>query len=415
MLAKAVAGEAGVTFFHASGSEFDEMFVGTGARKIRSLFQTARQRAPCVIFIDEIDTVGAKRTNSAAHPYANQTINQLLAEMDGFQKNEGIIVLAATNRPEHLDKALVRPGRFDVKVVVDPPDYKARIDILGFYLSKIITGKDIDVSAIARKTTGFTGAALENLINQAALKAALDNENEVNMNHIEWGLEKIDMGPAKLSRIPDEDTNRKTAYHEAGHTLIAYFTKDSMPLRKVTIIPRGGALGYTSFTPEEKDQFGQTKSQLLASIDVSLGGRIAEELIFGTEYVTTGASNDFQKATKTAENMVKFYGMSEKIGYRVVLEGNNESEKHMEMYDQEIQRILTESYERVKNILKTHSSELKALAEALIIYETLEADEIKSILEGRKLQGKLTKNENKSKLTPKSKTNQTGDLVVTNN
>jgi ATP-dependent metalloprotease len=420
LLAKAVAGEAGVVFFHASGSEFDEMFVGTGAKKIRQLFQAARARAPCVIFIDEIDSVGAQRTNSPTHPYANQTINQLLAEMDGFQKNEGVIVLAATNRPQFLDKALTRPGRFDVQVAVDAPDYKGRIEILDLYLSKIVKGSDLDVELIARKTTGFTGAELANLVNQAALKAALENENEVNMRHIEWGLEKITMGPAKLSKIPDELTNRNTAYHEAGHTLIAYLTKDATPLRKVTIIPRGQALGYTAFTSEEKDQYGQTKSQLLANIDVALGGRIAEELTFGVENVTTGASSDFQSASKTAERMVKYYGMSDKVGYRVVIDRENNSQdlsqESQELFDQEIRRILSESYERTKNLLKTHSRELKALAEALLIYETLEADEIKTVIEGRKLTGKIQKGESGSKKPNNNqssiKENESGKVVV---
>jgi ATP-dependent metalloprotease len=420
LLAKAVAGEAGVVFFHASGSEFDEMFVGTGAKKIRQLFQAARARAPCVIFIDEIDTVGAQRTNSPTHPYANQTINQLLAEMDGFQKNEGVIVLAATNRPQFLDKALTRPGRFDVQVAVDAPDYKGRIEILDLYLNKIVKGSDLDVELIARKTTGFTGAELANLVNQAALKAALENENEVNMRHIEWGLEKITMGPAKLSKIPDDATNRNTAYHEAGHTLIAYLTKDATPLRKVTIIPRGQALGYTAFTSEEKDQYGQTKSQLLANIDVALGGRIAEELTFGIENVTTGASSDFQSASKTAERMVKYYGMSDKVGYRVVIDRENNSQdlsqESQELFDQEIRRILSESYERTKNLLKTHSRELKALAEALLIYETLEADEIKTVIEGRKLTGKIPKGESGSKKPNNNqssiKENESGKVVV---
>jgi ATP-dependent metalloprotease len=398
LLAKAVAGEAGVPFFHASGSEFDEMFVGTGARKMRQLFQSARQRAPCVIFIDEVDSVGAKRTNSPMHPYANQTINQMLAEMDGFEKNVGIIVLAATNRPENLDSALTRPGRFDVQVGVDAPDFKGRLEILELYLGKIVQGSDIDINRIARKTVGFTGAELENLVNQAALRAALDNENEVSMKDIEWGYEKITMGPAKLSKIPDDETNRVTAYHEAGHTLIAYYTKDAMPLSKVTIIPRGRALGYTAMMPTEKDQYGKTKSQLLASIDVSLGGRIAEELIFGNENVTTGASSDFKSATQVAENMIKYWGMSEKLGFRVVVQKNeyeseNLSPQSQEIVDQEIRRLLQESYDRAKNILKTRSGELKALAEALLQYETLDADEIKAIIEGNKLPLRTPKSE----------------------
>jgi ATP-dependent metalloprotease len=309
LLAKAVAGEASVPFFHCSGSEFDEMFVGTGARKMRQLFQAARARAPCVIFIDEIDSVGAKRTNSMAHPYANQTINQMLAEMDGFLVNEGIIVLGiltnllfcfwliyihriqfkkkysplppkkgATNRRNQLDPALLRPGRFDLEVNVGVPDVRGRAEILEHYLKKVVLSADADVEILSRLTVGFTGADLENLVNQAALRAALENDVEVRMKHLQWSFDRIKMGAAKLSRIPDEKTNRCTAYHEAGHTIVSFYTKESMKPHKVTIIQRGQALGVTAFAPEEKNLYGTTKAQLIAFIDVAMGGRAAEEI-----------------------------------------------------------------------------------------------------------------------------------------
>lgn len=359
------------------------------------------------------------------HPYANQTINQILAEMDGFEKNEGIIVLAATNRPEQLDPALKRPGRFDVEISIEAPDVKGRMDILELYLSKIIKGDDIDINKIARKTTGFTGAELENLVNQAALKAALENKDEVTMKDILWGYDKIAMGPEKLSKIPDEETNRATAFHEAGHTIVAYFTKDAMPLHKVTIIPRGRALGYTSMIPNEKDQYGTTKNQLLARIDVFMGGRVAEELIFGNENVTTGASSDLEKATRLAERMVKNFGMSDKAGFRVIetrSNGLNEVEESLsqqtqELIDQEIRRILQESYDRAKNLLKTHMNELKTLSETLLIHETLDIEEIKTVIEGNKLPPKVNVRDqtNVNRNPSKSSNNTTPNNLKNNN
>ncbi|KAH9492109.1 ATP-dependent zinc metalloprotease yme1l, partial [Bulinus truncatus] len=244
LLARAVAGEAGVPFFHASGSEFDEMFVGLGAKRIRQLFSAAQEQAPCIIFIDEFDSVGAKRTSSAIHPYANQTVNQLLNEMDGFQQNEGIIVMGATNKVDNMDKALRRPGRFDVEVTVTLPDFKGRKEIIELYISKVKKDPNVDVDKLARGTTGFSGAELENLVNQAALKAVIDGNDTVTMDHLEFARDKIIMGPERKHRIPDEETNLTTAYHEAGHTLVAYFTKDATPLHKVTIIPRGQSLGH---------------------------------------------------------------------------------------------------------------------------------------------------------------------------
>ena len=312
LLARAVAGEAGVPFFHAAGPEFDEILVGQGARRVRDLFSTAKLKAPCVVFIDEIDSVGAKRSNSVLHPYANQTINQLLTEMDGFRQNEGVIVLGATNRRDDLDKALLRPGRFDVEVQVPVPDFNGRKEILELYLSKVKYSNDVDINMLSRGTTGFTGADLENMVNQAALRAAIDGQSSVTMQYLENSRDKILMGPERKSRIPDEEANTITAYHEGGHALVAFYTKDSHPLHKVTIVPRGPSLGHTAQLPD-KERFFTTKSQMLAQMDTLMGGRAAEELIFGSEKITTGAYDDLRKATIMATHMVKDYGMSDKV------------------------------------------------------------------------------------------------------
>nr|CAD7456914.1 unnamed protein product [Timema tahoe] len=388
LLARAVAGEAGVPFFHAAGPEFDEVLVGQGARRVRDLFKAAKDRAPCVIFIDEIDSVGAKRTNSVLHPYANQTINQLLSEMDGFHQNAGVIVLGATNRRDDLDKALLRPGRFDVEVNVPTPDYTGRKEILDLYLGKV-TSKNINVELLARGTTGFTGADLENMVNQAALRAAIDGADCVSMKHLENARDKVLMGPERKSRIPDEEANLITAYHEGGHAVVAHYTKDSHPLHKVTIIPRGPSLGHTAYIPE-KERYHVTKAQLLAMMDTMMGGRAAEELIFGPEKITSGASSDLKQATSIATHMVKDWGMSEKAGLRTY-DGNNGSfvtvnevsPNTNDLIDTEIKRIMMESYDRAKTILKTHHKEHKMLAEALLKYETLDADDIKAIMKGK--------------------------------
>ncbi|CAF3530171.1 unnamed protein product [Adineta steineri] len=395
LLARAVAGEAGVPFFHTSGSEFDDMFAGAGARHVRQLFTTAKSHAPCVIFIDEIDSVGAKRSSSQLHPYANQTINQLLTEMDGFKKNEGIIVLAATNRRDYLDSALLRPGRFDSEIYIAPPDLRGRKEIFELYLSKMKHDPAIDIEYLARGTTGFTGAEIENMVNQAALYAAQLNCLFVSMKHLEWARDKVLMGPAKKSKLPDFETNNITAYHEAGHTIVRYYTRDADPLHKVTIIPRGQALGFTAHIPI-KETYNRTRSQLLAEMDVMMGGRVAEEQIFGTDKITTGASNDFSQATKLAANMVKQFGMSDKIGTRSFQEEeqdaglgfvrvNNISPTMQEMIDLEIKQLMEESYDRAKILLKKHARELKILAEALLHFETLSADEVKSLIEGRRI------------------------------
>ncbi|CAI9563075.1 unnamed protein product [Staurois parvus] len=285
LLARAVAGEADVPFYYATGSEFDEMFVGVGASRIRNLFREAKANAPCVIFIDELDSVGGKRVESPMHPYSRQTINQLLAEMDGFKPNEGVIIIGATNFPEALDNALVRPGRFDMQVTVPRPDVKGRTEILKWYLGKIKYDESVEAEIIARGTVGFSGAELENLVNQAALKAAVDGKSMVTMRELEFSKDKILMGPERRSVEIDNKNKTITAYHESGHAIIAYFTKDAMPINKATIMPRGPTLGHVSLLPEN-DRWSETKSQLLAQMDVSMGGRVAEEIIFGPEYIT---------------------------------------------------------------------------------------------------------------------------------
>ncbi|CAD6998577.1 ATP-dependent zinc metalloprotease YME1 homolog isoform X2 [Ceratitis capitata] len=384
LLARAVAGEANVPFFHAAGPEFDEVLVGQGARRVRDLFKAAKQRAPCVIFIDEIDSVGAKRTNSVLHPYANQTINQLLAEMDGFHQNAGVIVLGATNRRDDLDQALLRPGRFDVEVVVSTPDFTGRKEILSLYLAKILHD-EIDLDMLARGTSGFTGADLENMINQAALRAAIDGAETVTMKHLESARDKVLMGPERKARLPDEEANLITAYHEGGHAIVAYYTKESHPLHKVTIMPRGPSLGHTAYIPE-KERYHVTKAQLLAMMDTMMGGRAAEELIFGTEKITSGASSDLKQATSIATHMVKDWGMSDKVGLRTfenakgLVASESLGPNTVEVVDAEIKRILNESYERAKAILRKHTKEHKALAEALLKYETLDAEDIKAIM-----------------------------------
>ena len=349
LLARAVAGEAGVPFFHASGPEFDEVFVGQGARRVRDLFAQAKLRAPCVVFIDEIDSVGQKRTNSVVHPYANQTINQLLTEMDGFKQNEGVVVIGATNRREDLDKALLRPGRFDVEVPVPPPDLKGREELFEYYLSKIKKGSDVVADILAKRTTGFTGADIENMINQAALRAAIDGASSVSMTHMEYSRDKVIMGPAKKNRIPDEEANRITAFHEGGHTIVSYFTKEALPLHKVTIISRGQSLGHTAFIPE-KEMYHTTKAQMLARLDVSMGGRAAEEVVFGSEKVTSGAFSDLSEATQIATQMVKMYGMSDKVGLRTFndpAENKDLSAATTDAIDLEIKRILQVSFSRL--------------------------------------------------------------------
>ncbi|XP_045538301.1 ATP-dependent zinc metalloprotease YME1L isoform X2 [Papilio machaon] len=391
LLARAVAGEARVPFFHAAGPEFDEILVGQGARRVRDLFKAAKERAPCVIFIDEIDSVGAKRTNSVLHPYANQTINQLLSEMDGFHQNEGVIVLGATNRRDDLDQALLRPGRFDVEVSVPTPDYGGRVEILRMYVSRVAAQPDVDVETLARGTTGFTGADLESMVNQAALKAAVEGAQTVSMGHLEEARDKLLMGPARRSRLPDDEANAITACHEGGHAVVAYYTKDAHPLHKVTIIPRGPSLGHTAYIPA-KERYHVTKQQLLAMMDTMMGGRAAEELVFGPDKITSGGSSDLKQATSIACHMVREWGMSEKVGLRALepprgalAPSETIGPYTNELVDGEIKKLLSDSYERAKAILRAHAKEHKALSDALLKYETLDADDIKAIMSGEKL------------------------------
>ncbi|KPP63912.1 ATP-dependent zinc metalloprotease YME1L1-like, partial [Scleropages formosus] len=363
LLARAVAGEADVPFYYASGSEFDEMFVGVGASRIRNLFREAKANSPCVIFIDELDSVGGKRIESPMHPYSRQTINQLLAEMDG---------------------ALIRPGRFDMQVTVPKPDVKGRTEILKWYLRKIKVDSAIEAEVIARGTVGFSGADLENLVNQAALKAAVDGKDMVTMKELEFAKDKILMGPERRSAEIDQKNKTITAYHESGHAIVAFYTRDAMPINKATIMPRGPTLGHVSMLPEN-DRWSETRSQLLAQMDVSMGGRVAEELVFGSENITTGASSDFDDATKIARMMVTRFGMSDKLGVMTYSDVSKQSPETQAAVEQEVRTLLKESYERAKHILKTHSKEHKNLAEALLMYETLDAKEIQMVLEGKTL------------------------------
>ncbi|XP_040911440.1 ATP-dependent zinc metalloprotease YME1L1b isoform X2 [Toxotes jaculatrix] len=385
LLARAVAGEADVPFYYASGSEFDEMFVGVGASRIRNLFREGKANAPCVIFIDELDSVGGKRIESPMHPYSRQTINQLLAEMDGFKTNEGVIIIGATNFPEALDNALIRPGRFDMQVTVPKPDVKGRTEILNWYLKKIKVDPAIEANIIARGTVGFSGADLENLVNQAALKAAVDGKDMVTMKELEFAKDKILMGPERRSAEIDKKNKLITAYHESGHAIVAYYTKDAMPINKATIMPRGPSLGHVSMLPEN-DRWSETRSQLLAQMDVSMGGRVAEEIIFGHDYITTGASSDFDSATKIAKMMVTRFGMCEKLGVMTYTDMTQQSPETQAAVEHEVRLLLKESYERAKALLKSHAKEHKNLADALLMYETLDAKEIQLVLEGKTLE-----------------------------
>ncbi|XP_077997018.1 ATP-dependent zinc metalloprotease YME1L1-like [Glandiceps talaboti] len=385
LLARAVAGEADVPFFYASGSEFDNMFVGSGARRVRELFAEAKINTPCVVFLDELDSVGGKRVNSPLHPYSRQTINQLLSEMDGFKQNEGIIVIGATNFVEALDTALTRPGRFDTQVIVPKPDVRGRLEILQLYLGKVKVHPDVNAENIARGSVGFTGAELENLVNQAAVKAAGDGKSFIDMQDLEFAKDKILMGPERRSAEIDFKNRKITAFHEGGHALVAFYTKDATSINKATIMPRGPTLGHVSLLPD-KDQWNETKSQLLAQMDICMGGRAAEELIFGPELITTGASSDFDQATKIANLMVTRFGMSEKLGMMTYDDKRGQSPETEAMIENEVRTLIGESYERAKNLLKTRSKEHHQLAEALLKYETLTSEEIGDILQGKGVQ-----------------------------
>mmetsp|Transcript_21683 Transcript_21683/g.60293 ORF Transcript_21683/g.60293 Transcript_21683/m.60293 type:complete len:661 (+) Transcript_21683:653-2635(+) len=380
MLARAIAGEAGVPFFYCSGSEFEEMFVGVGARRVRELFAAAKKSSPCIIFIDEIDAIGSRR-NPKDQQYMKMTLNQLLVELDGFRPSEGIIVVAATNFPESLDKALVRPGRFDRHVVVPNPDIEGRRQILEAHFKNVPKAKDVDLKVIARGTPGFSGADLANIVNIAALKAARDGSDAVTQTNLEYAKDRIIMGAERKSAVISEQNRKITAYHEGGHALVAMFTEGALPVHKATIVPRGMALGMVTQLPDS-DNTSISRRQLLAKLDVCMGGRVAEELIFGEKEITTGASSDFEQATKMAQAMVTKYGMSGSLG-AVSLEYENQamSSETRKLVEAEVEALVKSAYENAKRILKTHEKELHTLANALLEHETLSGQQITEMLE----------------------------------
>ena len=392
LLAKAVAGEANVPFFYVSGSEFEEMFVGVGARRVRELFKAAKKQAPCIVFIDEIDAVGSQRSPKDAQN-TRMTLNQLLTEMDGFNSSDvqGIVVLAATNTPEALDKALVRPGRFDRTVAVPNPDVEGRKQILQVHSKNVKLAKDVDFEIVARGTPGFSGADLANLVNIAALKAALDDETEVKNNHLDHAKDRILMGAERKSAVITEENRKLTAYHEGGHALVALRTQGARPVHKATIVPRGHALGMVMQLPD-KDELNLTRKQLLAMLDVTMGGRVAEELIFGKDEITTGASSDLQQATRLAREMITKYGFSQTIGLasQEYNQGGLSSETRQKI-EEEVKEMLESAYVRAKTLLRTHEKELHAIAKSLLDRESLTGDELKEIILGG-TSGKSIKN-----------------------
>ena len=396
LLARAIAGEANVPFFFISGSDFVEMFVGVGASRVRDMFEEAKKNAPCLIFIDEIDAVGRHRGVGigGGNDEREQTLNQLLVEMDGFEGNEGVIVIAATNRPDVLDKALMRPGRFDRQITVNLPDYKGREEILKVHAKKVQLASDVDLSVIAKATPGFSGADLANLINESALLTARVNRKRITMEEVEEATDKIVMGLARKNRPMKEEDRKLTAYHEAGHTIVALNCKHVDPLHKVTIIPRGRAGGVTSFLPEDDKNY-ETKIQMLEDIMVSFGGRIAEEMILGLDNITGGASSDIKQATRIAERMVTMYGFSDKLGpvnyekkrnagETYQLEGS--SDKTLDLIDSEIKNIIVEQKKKAEEILKNKKKDLITLAEALLKYETLDKEQVDKVLKGEKIE-----------------------------
>ncbi len=405
LLARAIAGEANVPFFSISGSEFVEMFVGVGASRVRDMFEQGKKNAPCIIFIDEIDAVGRHRGFGlgGGNDEREQTLNQLLVEMDGFEENNGVIIISATNRPDVLDPALLRPGRFDRQVVVPAPDINGREKILRVHLKKVPLSSDVDPLVLARGTPGFSGADLANLVNEAALLAARHNKRVVSMDDLEDAKDKVMMGAERRSMVMSEDEKKLTAYHEAGHAIVALNLPESDPIHKATIIPRGRALGMVMRLPE-KDRLSVTKIKLEADLAVAAGGRIAEEMIFGADKVTTGASSDINQVTKIAKMMVVEWGMSEKLGFlsyagegaqEVFLGHSTSTTKNLsnitaQKIDEEIRAIVDRTYKRAEDILKSNVKELELLAQGLLEHETLSGEDIKKIVNGKKLEKQKT-------------------------
>ncbi len=397
LLARAIAGEANVPFFTISGSDFVEMFVGVGASRVRDMFEQAKKHAPCIIFIDEIDAVGRHRGAGlgGGHDEREQTLNQLLVEMDGFEGNEGVIVIAATNRPDVLDPALLRPGRFDRQVVVPLPDIRGREQILKVHVRKVAVSDNVKPGIIARGTPGFSGADLANLVNEAALFAARANKKLVEMEDLEKAKDKIMMGAERRSMVMNEEEKKNTAYHEAGHAIVGRIVPSHDPVYKVSIIPRGRALGITMFLPEQ-DSYSQNKEQLESMISSLFGGRIAEELTLGKDHVTTGASNDIERATQIARSMVTKWGLSEKLGPLTYSEDEGEvflgrsvtkhkevSDETSHLIDEEIRVFIDRNYARAEKILRDNMDKLHVMAEALMKYETIDADQIEDIMSGK--------------------------------
>jgi len=412
LLARAVAGEAEVPFFSISGSDFVEMFVGVGASRVRDMFEQGKKNAPCIIFIDEIDAVGRHRGAGlgGGNDEREQTLNQLLVEMDGFESNEGVIIVAATNRPDVLDPALLRPGRFDRQVVVPNPDILGREQILKIHLRKVPLAPNVKPKIIARGTPGFTGADLANLVNEGALLAARRNKRFVTMQEMEDAKDKVLMGIERKSMVMTDEEKKLTAYHEAGHAIVAIHSKESDPVHKATIIPRGLAMGMVMRLPES-DRISMSKIKLKADLAVAMGGRIAEELIFGPSKVTTGASSDISMATNIARKMVTEWGMSDKLGPLAygeneqeiflghsVTQKKNVSENTAQAIDKEIKKIVDESYKKARSIIKKNINQLHKLAKGLLHYETLTGEEIKDIIKGKKIKRSITDNiKNKNK------------------